>query len=103
MFLADSVEYLGHRTDAEGLHATQGKLAAIQEAPTPQNVTQLRSFLGLLNYYGKFIANLSMLVHPLNRLLQKGIPWRWSGACAQAFRHAKEALVSLRTMIPSCH
>ena len=94
VFLADSVEYLGHRIDAEGLHTTQGKLAAIREAPTPQNVTQLRSFLGLLNYYGKFIANLSTLLHPLNRLLQEGVPWRWSGECAQAFRRAKEALVS---------
>ena len=82
VFLEDSVEYLGHRIDAEGLHTTQGKLVAIREVPTPQNVTQLRSFLGLLNYYGKFIANLSTLLHPLNRLLQEGVPWRWSGECA---------------------
>ena len=50
-FLEDSVEYLGHRVDAEGLRATPEKIAAIQNAPQPQNVQQLRSFLGLLNYY----------------------------------------------------
>ena len=44
MFLADSVEYLGHRIDAKGLHTTSGKLEAICEAPTPQNVTQLQFF-----------------------------------------------------------
>ena len=98
VFLADSVEYLGHRIDAKGLHTTSGKLEAIREAPTPQNVTQLRSFLGLLNYYGKFIANLSTLLHPLNNLLRQGVPWRWSGECAKAFRRAKEALISSQVL-----
>ena len=67
--------------DAKGLHTTSGKLEAIREAPTP--VTQLRSFLGLLNYYGNFIANLATLLHPLNNLLRQGVPWKWSGECAK--------------------
>ena len=48
-FMKDSVQYLGHQIDAQGLHTT---------APIPKNVQELRSFLGLLNYYGRFIANL---------------------------------------------
>ena len=55
-FMRLSVEYLGHRIDAEGLHATPSKLQAIVDAPAPKNVPELRSFLGSLNYYGKFIA-----------------------------------------------
>ena len=50
-----SVEYLGHIVDAEGIHPTAEKLVAIKQAPSPTNITELRSFLGLLNYYGKFI------------------------------------------------
>ena len=57
MFLQDSVSYLGHRVDANGLHALEDKLDAIMNAPPPRNVQQLRAFLGLLNY-GKFMSNL---------------------------------------------
>lgn len=64
-FLQDSVEYLGHVVDKEGLHvAAPGKLKAIQAAPAPTNIRELRSFLGLINYYGRFIANLSSILHP---------------------------------------
>ena len=70
-FMRDSVEYLGHIVDANGLHATPEKIAAIERAPRPQNVTQLRSFLGLLNYYRKFLPNLAATIQPLNDLLQK--------------------------------
>ena len=49
-----SVDYLGHLIDASGgIQALPGKVKAIQEAPPPQNAAQLRSFLGLLNYYRK--------------------------------------------------
>ena len=51
-FMQASVEYLGYRIDAEGLHATDEKLQAITAAPVPRDLQELRSFLGLLNYYG---------------------------------------------------
>ena len=51
-FMLSSVECLGHSISAEGLHPTKEKIRAILDAPAPQNVTQLRSFLGLVNYYG---------------------------------------------------
>ena len=58
VFMVDSVEYLGHRIDASGLHTLSEKVKAAQEAPHPRNQQELRSFLGLLHYYGKFIPNL---------------------------------------------
>ena len=70
-FLQPSVEYLGHKIDAKGLHALESKLEAITKAPTPRNVQELRSFLGLLNYYGRFIPNLASILHPLNALLRR--------------------------------
>ena len=57
-------EYLGHLIDKDGIHATSSKLKAITEAPPPKNV---RSFLGLLNYYCRFIPNLASII--LNHLL----------------------------------
>lgn len=58
-FLQKSVEYMGHRIDKEGLHPTQEKVEAIISAPKPSNITEIRSFLGLLNYYSWFLKKLS--------------------------------------------
>ena len=56
-----SVVYLGHRISVSGLQPTDEKIKALKDAPVPHNVSQLKSFLGLLNYYGKFIPKLSTL------------------------------------------
>ena len=85
-FTQDSVEYLGHRLDAEGLRATPEKIAVIENAPLPWNVQQLRPFLGLLSYYCKFLPNLAAIVQPLNDLMQKGKKWVWSSKCSQAVK-----------------
>ena len=71
-FLQNSIIYLGHRIDKDGLHPTESKVKAVKEAPTPQNVSELWSFLGLINYYQKFLPNLSSVLHPLHRLTTKG-------------------------------
>ena len=63
-FLLDSVEYLGHKISAERLQPTQEKVRAITHAPAPQNISQLRAFLGLLNYYGKFLPQLASTLAP---------------------------------------
>jgi len=93
-FVVPSVEYLGHKVDAEGLHATESKMQAIKKAPAPQNVQELRSFLGLLNYYGRFIENLASLLHPLHRLLRQDTKWKWTKDCERAFQAAKAKLSS---------
>ncbi|KAI7797170.1 hypothetical protein IRJ41_014565, partial [Triplophysa rosa] len=77
VFLADEVEYLGHRVDAQGLHPTGTKVKAIDEAPEPKNVTELKVYLGLLNYYNKFLPNLATLLAPLHLLLRKDTQWTW--------------------------
>ena len=97
--LQRAVEYLGHKIDAEGLHALPDKIEAVVRAPQPRNIQQLRSFLGLLNYYWKFIPNLSSIVHPLNALLQQSKQWNWTLECTQAFKQAKTALSSSSVLI----
>ena len=69
-FLQPSAEYLGYLINAQGLHTTDKKAAAISAVPTPQNVQELHSFLGMLNNYSKF-KNYSMIAQPLTQLLQK--------------------------------
>ena len=91
-FLRPSIEYLGHVIDKDGLRPTGSKVRAIKEAPHPKNVTQLRSFLGLINYYGKFLPNLSARLNPLYSLLNKDQKWQWNCEQEEAFQSAKEAL-----------
>ena len=98
-FLQDSVEFLGHMIDAKGIHTTPDKLQAIVDAPSPQNVTELRSFLGLLNYYGKFISQSATILHPLNALLCKNVKWRWTPQCQESFEQAKRALSSSSLLV----
>ena len=93
-FLLSSVEYLGHQISKDGICALPSKVAAINKAPAPTNVQELRSFLGLLNYYGKFMPNLATVLHPLNALLQTDREWTRSKECDKAFKCAKEQLTS---------
>ena len=58
-FMKPVLECPGHRIDAEGFHPVGAKVKAIKEAPSPTNPTQLRSFLGMLNFYGKFMPDLA--------------------------------------------
>ena len=72
-FMLTAIEYLGHKISAQGLQPTSEKVQAIHEAPAPKDVTQLKSFLGLLNYYCKFLPTLSTTLAPLYGLLQQQI------------------------------
>ena len=91
-FLLPKVEYLGHVIDEHGLHPTKEKVKAIQEAPQPHNVAELRSFLGIINYYGKFLPDLPTTLTPLYQLLKKNSKWHWGKQHANAFAEAKSAL-----------
>ena len=64
------------------------------DAPTPKNIQELRSFLGLINYYGKFILNAATILAPLNDLLRKDAKWKWAEKCQKSFELAKQTLTS---------
>ena len=97
-FLQPSVDFLGHRVDAEGIHATEDKLRAIVQAPAPKNINELRSFLGLINYYGKFIPNAATILNPLNNLLHKDTKWKWLKEYQSSFNLAKEKLTPSKVL-----
>ena len=96
-FLQSSVEYL--KLMQREIHATTEKMDAVTKAPVPLNVSELRSFLGLLNYYGKFLPNLSTILHPLNQLLQTGYHWKWDARCHSASKLAKDTLHSAHVLV----
>ena len=90
---------LGHRFDAEGFHPVEAKVKTIQEAPAPKNPTELKSFLGMLNFYGKFIPNLSSILEPLHSLLRKDVVRKWKVEQQEAFDKAKNQLQSSDVLV----
>ena len=93
-FFADRIEYCGHEVSKDGLRKLKTKIQAIVDAPRPENVSQLRSFLGLLNYYQRILPDLATTLHPLNNLLHKGTKFDWCTDCQAAFKKVKNLIAS---------
>lgn len=86
--------YLGHIVDKQGIRPDPEKVKAIVAIPPPNNVSELRSFLGAINFYGRFVRNLHELRHPMDQLLKKESKWRWTPECQRAFDQFKTVLQS---------
>ena len=98
-FMVHAVDYLCYRITVEGIRPLPSKVKAIKEAPVPSNVTELKAYLGLLTYCGKFLPNLSTTLAPLYSLLRKDSPWEWSADQMEAFKQSKELLTSSSLLI----
>ena len=90
--LSRETEFLGHVVSARGVATNPAKVAAVQEWPTPENVGELRSFLGLASYYRRFVKDFATLASPLHRLTDKDRPFVWDTSCTTAFQQLKTAL-----------
>ncbi|XP_062541354.1 uncharacterized protein K02A2.6-like [Armigeres subalbatus] len=92
-FFVTSVDYLGHTISKDGIRPNQSKVDAIVNAPAPKNISELQSYLGLLNYYSKFIPNISSELRVLYRLLRKDVPFSWNRDCEECFVRSKQLMV----------
>ena len=99
MFMSKEVIFLGHKVDATGLHPVLDKVTAIQEAPAPTTVTELKAYLGLLNYYHKFLPNLSTVLAPVHKLLRKGVQWQWGEEQEASFQQSKQLMQSAEVLV----
>ena len=93
-FMKKKVVYLGHVISANGIEADNDKVQSVVSAQVPSNVSELRSFLGLVNYYGRFCRNLSTVAKPLNDLTSKKSVWNWTEECQSSFNQIKSLLVN---------
>ncbi|KAL7853111.1 hypothetical protein SRHO_G00188960 [Serrasalmus rhombeus] len=98
-FMGKEVTFLGHKINASGLHPLTEKVEAIAEAPEPQNVSELKAYLGLLNYYHRFLPKLSTLLAPLHTLLKKEEKWSWGVKQQKAFEESKVLLQSCSVLV----
>ena len=99
-FFRDRISYCGHEIDAQGLHKSPEKLRAVKETRRPENVTEVRAYLGLVNYYHRFLEHLSTVAAPLHELLHDNKVWKWTPQCETAFQKIKEMICSDKVL---CH
>ena len=93
-FLRREVSYLGHVISENGVLPDKAKTKVIEDFPPPQNAKQLKSFLGLMSYYRRFIPRFSTIAAPLHKLLKKDVKYEWTETQEQAFRGLQSRLIS---------
>ena len=91
-FSRSEVKFLGHIVDGNGIRADPEKTSAIRDMKPPENVSELRRFMGMVNQLGKFSPKLATLTQPLRELLSKKNAWTWGPSQDQAFTWVKEEL-----------
>ncbi|XP_062703968.1 uncharacterized protein K02A2.6-like [Aedes albopictus] len=92
--LQNQVKFLAHIVDEKGLHPDPAKVDAIVKMPPPKDVTTLRSFLGAVNFYAKFVPEMHQLRRPLDAMLKKDAKFVWTKECQRSFQRFKEVLQS---------
>lgn len=93
-FAKQQLTYLGHTVSPAGVSTDPSKITIIKDWPQPQNIKDLRSFLGMVGYYRKFVPHFGLLSKPLTELLKKGQLFLWTSATESSFQALKKALIS---------
>lgn len=94
-FGKESIEFLGHTITKEGIKPSQSKIKAILNFPIPKTVKQIKSFLGLVGYYRKFIPNMSSITKPLTKCTKKDTKINANDpAYLKAFEDCKQLLIN---------
>ncbi|XP_059064328.1 uncharacterized mitochondrial protein AtMg00860-like [Cryptomeria japonica] len=84
-FFQEKVQYLGHAISAEGIYVDSIKIEAIVDWPTLQSVTKVKSFMGLVGYYRKYVEGFSRIATPITSFRKKGKIFEWTEKCEEAF------------------
>ena len=91
--------YCGYVMSGDGIQPVAAKVDASKNAPEPKDVSQLRAFLGMLNYYHRFLPDVATILEPLHQLLAKGSKWQWRKKQQEAFAKSKEMLQSAELLV----
>ena len=92
--LQQEVLFLGHVVGQAGIRPNPALIEKVRDWPVPRNIRQLQAFLGLCNYYRRFVYKFSDIASPLNQLTRKGETFQWGERANRAFEGLKRALIS---------
>ena len=100
IFGAEVIDFLGHRVSAQGIEVLPERTAAVRNFPPPQDAKSLGEFLGMINFYHRFIPHAAALMAPLHDMSQtKGKDFQWNDQLQAAFDDTKEALASAALLV----
>lgn len=92
------LDLLGYVISAKGIQAQPSKTAAIKQLPIPNNISELRRFLGMCSYYRQLVPKFAEIAEPLFQLMRKDVEWKWGSTHTSGFEKLKEALCSQQVM-----
>jgi hypothetical protein len=99
-FMKEEISFLGHRVSANGLKVDPEKVRSVADWKVPKDVHGVRSFLGLANYFRRFLQGYSKMVVSLTNLTRKDKRWDWTKECQEAFEKVKQALTNAPVLAP---
>ena len=97
-FFQEELVHLGHKLTLEGIKPDESKVEAVRKIPQPKTKKDIQSFLGMINFYNKFIPNYSKIASPLYELLKKDASFIFNDKCVKAFNDLKELLMNAPTL-----
>lgn len=98
VFRATEIIFLGHKLSANGIEPTEEKMIAIKSCRAPQSKEEVRSFLGLVNYVGRFIPDCATVTFHLRQLTRDKVPFSWTKEHETSFQYLKDLMSSLETL-----
>lgn len=93
-FFKTEVNYLGHLVNQKGIQLDTKRIQQIHDYPRPRRIRDIRAFLGLINYYHRFIKDYAKKTYPLLKLVKKNVSWKWTLEQEQAFKDLKESFIT---------
>src|SRR6267154_693809 len=93
------ITYLGHKISGEGIRMDDSKIEVVKKWAIPTTVKHIRAFLGLTNYFRRFVRNYARLALPLNNLLRKDVKFKWDEKCQNSFEALKTALMTAPILV----
>ncbi|CAL1401693.1 unnamed protein product [Linum trigynum] len=92
-FWLSEVLFLGHVVSEKGVEVDPNKIETVVNWASPENVSELRSFLGMAGYYKRFVEGFFSIARPLTKLLPKGVTYTWSKKCQERSRSLRGSLL----------
>ena len=97
-FRLTKLKFFGHELSSDGVSPSEKKIAAIRDARSPKDVSEVQSFMGLVQYSAKFMPDLASIARPIQDLTRKGVPFVWGAEQQKAFQELKHLITHAETL-----